>query len=209
MTRVLASTAAALVFSLLLLFALRAAISPSREGLRPDAELRVVDFVRLKRDSELQQKQRPKPRRPEPRKPPPRPRVDLPKPQLAKPPAAPQARFRPSPALDLSATSALSDAVVDSAAEQPVSADILPLVRVEPVYPRRAKRRKKEGRVVLSFTITPVGSVSNVRVTEANPPDLFERAARRALLKWKFKPKIVDGEAVSQQHSVAIDFRLD
>ena len=73
--------------------------------------------------------------------------------------------------------------------------DYLPIVRVAPVYPARALSRGLEGFVDLSFTVTTTGSVENPIVLQSTS-SLFERAAIRAVLKFKYKPKVVDGEAI-------------
>ena len=74
--------------------------------------------------------------------------------------------------------------------------DIVPLVRVNPRYPPRAQSRGIEGWVHLRFTITRQGTVTDVQVVDADPKGYFERSAKRAVGKYKYKPKIQDGEAV-------------
>ena len=74
--------------------------------------------------------------------------------------------------------------------------DYLPIVRVAPVYPARALSRGLEGFVDLSFTVTTTGSVENPIVIQSTS-SLFERAAIRAVLKFKYKPRVVDGVPVS------------
>ena len=73
--------------------------------------------------------------------------------------------------------------------------DYLPIVRVAPVYPARALSRGLEGFVDLSFTVTTTGSVEDPIVLQSTS-SLFERAAIRAVLKFKYKPRVVDGVPV-------------
>jgi protein TonB len=73
--------------------------------------------------------------------------------------------------------------------------DYLPIVRVAPVYPARALSRGLEGHVDLSFTVTAAGTVRDP-IIMFSTSSLFERAATRAVLKFKYKPRVVDGIAV-------------
>ncbi|MDH3533072.1 MAG: energy transducer TonB [Gammaproteobacteria bacterium] len=73
--------------------------------------------------------------------------------------------------------------------------DYLPIVRVAPVYPARALSRGLEGYVDLSFTVTTAGTVRDPIVIFSTS-SLFERAATRAVLKFKYKPRVVDGVPV-------------
>ncbi len=93
----------------------------------------------------------------------------------------------------------------------PVSeGEYLPVVKVAPVYPRRALTRGIEGYVVVEFTVTRTGAVRDPVVVEAEPRGIFDRAARDAARKFKYKPRVVDGEPV-EVHGVrnVIRFRLD
>ena len=72
----------------------------------------------------------------------------------------------------------------------------VPIFQVPPVYPRRALERGIEGCVMLKFTVTKVGSTKDPSVEWAVPPGIFDRAAMRSALKYKYKPQIRDGEAI-------------
>ncbi len=74
--------------------------------------------------------------------------------------------------------------------------EFLPIVRVEPIYPSRAASRGVEGYVVVEFTVTSNGSVTDPVVIESEPSSIFNRAAERAVVKWKYKPRVVDGNPV-------------
>ena len=71
----------------------------------------------------------------------------------------------------------------------------LPVVRVEPQYPPSAAKRGLEGWVQLRFTITTAGSVDEVAVVKSSNP-VFERAAVDAVRKWKYEPQMQSGTAV-------------
>ncbi len=73
--------------------------------------------------------------------------------------------------------------------------DYLPIVRVAPVYPARALSRGIEGYVDMSFTVTTTGTVKDA-IVMFSTSSLFDRAATRAVLKFKYKPRVVDGQPV-------------
>lgn len=87
--------------------------------------------------------------------------------------------------------------------------DIIPIVVIRPMYPRDAALKGLEGWVKIGFTITAIGTVKDPKVIEAKPPRIFNRAAIRAILKWKFKPRVIDGLAVDRPATQTIDFNLD
>lgn len=88
--------------------------------------------------------------------------------------------------------------------------EAVPLVRVPPQYPERAQQRGIEGRVLVQFTITKSGSVRDPKVIASEPPGVFDQAAMKAVLQWKYNPKIVNGKAVEQPGvKVAFPFKLD
>lgn len=91
-----------------------------------------------------------------------------------------------------------------------VEGDALPVVKVRPVYPDNAARRGIEGHVLVQFTIDELGRVSNVEVLEAEPSGVFDRAAVRAVERFRYKPRVVNGAAIpvsGVQH--LLTFQLD
>ena len=72
----------------------------------------------------------------------------------------------------------------------------VPIFKVPPIYPRRAQERGIEGCVMLEFTVTKVGSVRDPVVLWSLPSGIFDRAAMRSALKFKYKPQIRDGEPI-------------
>ena len=86
--------------------------------------------------------------------------------------------------------------------------DVIPIVRIEPQFPREALIKGIGGWVEIEFTIEPDGSVSRPKVIASHPPGIFDRNAIRAIYKWKFKPRIVDGKAVARRATQRLDFNL-
>ena len=74
--------------------------------------------------------------------------------------------------------------------------EYLPIVKVAPTYPRRAAQKGIEGYVVVEFTVSKLGTVINPMVIEADPANIFNRAALNAAKKFKYKPKIENGKAI-------------
>jgi len=87
--------------------------------------------------------------------------------------------------------------------------DIIPVVVIRPMYPRDAAMAGIQGWVKVEFTITEAGTVKDPRVIDAQPPRVFNREAIRAILKWKFKPRVVEGIAVERRATQVIDFTLE
>jgi protein TonB len=91
----------------------------------------------------------------------------------------------------------------------PGEGDARPIVRMEPKYPPQAARDGIEGWVKLLFSIDVLGQVENIQVLESEPSRTFDREAKRALSKWKYKPQIVAGVPQAQDGMmVVLDFKL-
>lgn len=78
-----------------------------------------------------------------------------------------------------------------------VDGEYLPIIKVDPIYPSRAVARGIEGYVLLEFTVSRTGAVRDPRVIEASPPRVFDRAAKEAALKFRYKPRVVNGTPIS------------
>jgi protein TonB len=118
----------------------------------------------------------------------------LPNPAPAAPVSAPQPISRPAPA------------TVSS--EPKISTSVIPLERIPPKYPARAANRHIEGWVKIEFTITTNGTVEDAVVVEAQPGEIFDDAALKAINQWTFKEKIVNGVAVEQRAVQTLQFKL-
>lgn len=76
--------------------------------------------------------------------------------------------------------------------------DVIPLVRINPDYPPRALSRGLEGWVQVQFTITPTGTVADAKVVNAEPKNIFDDAALKAIARWRYNPKVEGGVAVER-----------
>ena len=86
--------------------------------------------------------------------------------------------------------------------------EMTPLVRVPPEYPSSALSKGIEGYVVFRFTVTETGTVADPEVLSSEPPGVFDRAARRAILKWKFQPRIIEGKPTRVLTFSRVAFKL-
>lgn len=171
-----------MVVTLSLLFVMQLLIASGKQALTDPRERHKLEFVRVKRNENLNTadftpEKPPKP----PETPPETPPQDLDNID----PDAPTISIR---APQLSADTNIGGPGGMNIAE----GDYLPIVRVAPVYPTRALTRELEGFVDMSFTVTTAGTVKDPIVLQSTS-SLFERAATRAVLKFKYKPRVVDG----------------
>ena len=77
--------------------------------------------------------------------------------------------------------------------------EYLPIVKVAPIYPRRAQTRGITGFCIVTYTVTTTGAIRDPYVaseTDCSPKGIFERASLKAALKFKYKPRVVDGEPI-------------
>ena len=168
-------------FALLML--MRAVIADPRPAQDTGIKGEVLDFVRLVQDREVMIKDR---------------RVKPPPPPDEPPPNQPRPDINTNATIGSEITGIQVDVRVETGGLGDFSGDgeYLPIVKVAPIYPRRALTRNIEGHVLLEFVVTATGAVRDPVVLEAKPPGFFERAAIQAALKFKYKPKVIDGEPV-------------
>ncbi len=147
----------------------------------------LVDFVRLKRDESIQRRQL------KPEKPPP---PDTPPPQ---PPTPQLDNLNPSAEkIAISAAPVETDIEMSGGFSLGVGeGDYLPIVKVAPIYPQRALSRGVQGYCVVQYTVTKQGTIRDPFVIEDQcTSSLFHRASIQAALKFKYKPRVIDGQAV-------------
>lgn len=74
--------------------------------------------------------------------------------------------------------------------------EYLPIVKVAPIYPRRAQTRGITGYCIVEYTVTKTGSIRDPQPVDCQPQGIFESASVKAAEKFKYKPRVVDGEAI-------------
>jgi len=74
--------------------------------------------------------------------------------------------------------------------------EYLPIVKVAPVYPRRAQTRGISGYCIVEYTVTRTGSIRDPRAVDCQPAGVFESASISAAEKFKYRPRVVDGEPI-------------
>ncbi len=74
--------------------------------------------------------------------------------------------------------------------------EYLPIVKVAPIYPRRAQTRGISGYCIVEYTVTKTGSIRDPQPVDCQPSGIFESASVKAAEKFKYKPRVVDGEPI-------------
>ena len=87
---------------------------------------------------------------------------------------------------------------LDNASISATDGDYLPLVAIAPQYPTRAAQRGIEGWCLVAFTVDGMGNVveDTITVVDAEPASIFDRSSMRAATRFKFQPRVVDGQGV-------------
>ena len=186
MIRILIALLLSAGITMVLFYLMQSLIESGGSALTDPPKGRVLDFVRVPKEEAVEQKER-KPRKPPPPKEPP-PQMDQPQLDSASPNSD-------GSGMDFSQEVSADVALDGGLALESGDGEYLPIVKVAPVYPRRALQRGVEGYVIVEFTVTKQGSVRDPFVVEANPPGIFDQAALDAALKFKYKPRVVNGEA--------------
>jgi len=180
-------------------------------GARQGEALPTIDFVRLKRDTEVETLERRKPPPPQPKEPPPPARMKV---SSADPTQQQAPAPFPMPNLDVTTSVGGGPFLGEMGAGGGTAltglfdGDIIPLQRLPPQYPRDAARGRITGWVQLEVLVNADGSVRSATVTDAKPKGLFEASAVSAVLKWKFKPRVMNGQPVAQRGIQRIEFNL-
>jgi protein TonB len=174
-----------IAITLSLLFIMHLLIEHAEDAISKERTRHQLDFVRVKRNETLNVEDY------TPEKPPPPP--ELP-PEI--PPQDMDSIDPNAPTINIAPPPMVANVNVGGPGGMNIAeGDYLPIVRVAPVYPARALSRGIEGYVDMSFTVTTAGTVRDPIVLFSTS-SLFERAATRAVLKFKYKPRVVDGVPV-------------
>jgi len=171
--------------ALAVLFMMQGLIATARNRLDESEVRHFVNFVRVERTETLQRRER-KPEKPiEPE---------------AQPPAPLEPRVEAvvpgQVAVDVPAPTVTADLSIEGIGVAENEGEYLPIVKIAPAYPLMARTRRIEGYCIVEYTVTPAGTVRDVKVVEADPPGIFDRASIEAAMKFKYRPRVVNGEPI-------------
>ena len=195
-----------LFYALAMLSGIGARVEPKRESV-PD-----LNFLMVRQDSQIELRKRELPPEPEDIVPQAQPEM----PQMQKEVVAVNS---PVPTVNvpdinvgvvLSLTPTLNNLVMPTP-ELILDTNPVALSQVPPSYPSRALRKKLEGRVMVEFLVTEAGTVKpgSVVVIESKPEGVFDSAVLRAIQRWRFKTRVVDGKAVPFKARQELEFKLE
>jgi protein TonB len=185
--RVVIGTVLGVVVTAILFWFMQYLIESADRELNENASGHLLDFVRLKRDESIERRQL------KPKKPPP---PDAPPPQ---PPTPQLENLNPNAEkIAISAAPVETDIEMSGGFSMGVGeGDDLPIVKVAPIYPQRALSRSIEGFCVVQYVVTKQGTIRDPFVVEDQcTSSLFHQASVQAALKFKYKPRVIDGVAV-------------
>jgi periplasmic protein TonB len=166
-----------------LLFIMQFLIAVSGSALTEAANHRIVDFVRVERET-ITENRRDRPEKPpEPERPP-----EMPNPDRSN-------NFDTALAVSVSGPNLGADLSLGGLGFGVNDGEYLPIVRVSPVYPARAAQMGIEGYVIVEFVVTTAGTTRDVEVIESSNR-MFERAAVDAAYRFRYRPRVIDGQAI-------------
>ncbi len=79
--------------------------------------------------------------------------------------------------------------------------------KVQPAYPVIAKETRVQGVVEFTAVISKTGTIENLQLIRGHP--LLVTAARDAILQWRYKPTLLNGEPVEVITNIVVNFTLN
>lgn len=184
--RLLISAALALLVTAALFMLMPALIETGNQELDEKPRTKLADIIMPEQEIETRVDEQ-KPEKPqEPEQPPP----DLAQPELT-------AEIDPGKIVNVAPQQARVDISIDMGRGIAGSdGEYLPIVKVAPIYPRRAMSRGVVGYCIVEYTVTKTGATRDPQPVDCQPQGYFEQASVQAALKFKYKPRVIDGDAI-------------
>ena len=129
-------------------------------------------------------------------------------PQFAEPSPVVEQRKEEKPQEEIEDHSSATSADSTAAERARIMTDPKAINRIEPHYPRSARRNHHEGSVVVRFEVTEDGSVRSAEVAHSSGHRDLDAAALEAVLKARFLPATVNGLAIAASSCLTLEFRL-
>lgn len=166
-----------------LLFVMQLLIASDRSVVVAERNPHFVDLVRVERPEEVIVRNMTPQKPMEPRE-----RPEMPKPTSADTARDVIAVTMTEPSFDTDDVMTLGGFSSDG--------EYLPIVKVTPVYPYRAQEQGIEGYAIVEYTVTELGTTTDIRLVETSH-SVFERSCLEAAAKFKYRPRVVNGEAIA------------
>ena len=179
------------------LFTMQILIASPKAKLDESGTRHFVDFVRVQREETIQRKERRRDKPVAPEAPPSRtvkPRVD----SIEETEVAVGV---PTVSQDVGLEMSVANLGLVAS-----DGEYLPIVKIAPIYPSSAWNRGIEGTCLVEYTVTATGTTRDIKVIEADPPGIFNKASIAAAKKFKYRPRVVNGEPI-EVHGVRNLFR--
>ena len=195
LTRIAVAAFISIFTTFAILWVMQILIATGKGAISSKYEGRFVDFVRIKKDEDLNTKNAKPKKPPEPEEP---------------PPDTPQEMDDMDIAADTVNIGAVDANVGVGAGIGGFNAgegEYLPIVKVAPQYPSRAQSRGIEGWCIIEFTVTRNGTTANGKVVECTS-SLFANASLKAAAKFKYKPRVINGTPIDVpgvQHKISYE----
>ena len=81
--------------------------------------------------------------------------------------------------------------------------------KLDPVYPYSARRKQIVGRVIVRFCVDTDGNVHSPVIQKATPPGVFDQAVLKSIVKWRFRPGMIDNRPVATWMVQPLEFNLN
>ena len=161
-----------------------------------------LEFIRINSDDSLLERDRKIPERPKPdKRPPPPPDIDL---------QQDTKLMRPDLDIELPNFAVPVDFggafLGDMSDLQGTSSALIPMVKVQPQCPIQAIQGGIDGTVQIYLVVGPNGRVKLARIVRATNGTLFNKEATKAIRRWQFKPKVINGIPVEQAGELTVEF---
>ena len=190
-----------IVFTFFVFLIIQQLILRSGELTKQNKAPNLVEFIRIKQDDNLQERTRTLPEKPPKPKRPPTPELEL---DPNKPPPINNFDFDIP---DFSLPTDFKGAFLgDISNLTSGTSQLIPIVKVAPRCPREAALSGIDGSVLMVLNVNANGKVDKVVIKQAKPPNVFNSEAARAVRRWQFKPKTIDGVAVDQKGELLVEF---
>lgn len=192
------------VVTFLIFLIIQQLIARSGDSDVKNKRLNSVEFIRIKQNDNLQERTRTLPDKPPQPKRPPQPQLEL---DDSKPPPMNNFDFDVP---DFSLPTDFSGAFLGSLdGLTSGTSQLIPIVKVAPRCPREASMSGTNGSVLMLLNVNASGKVDKVIIKQAKPARMFNTEASRAVRRWQFKPKTVDGVAVDQMGELLVEFECN